>query len=207
MHARCYMLLLRPHVKTPRLPNSLTHLLCRSPARSFVSPASSPSSSLTPRLPDSLAHLHRVDFVTGPPNPSDLRSSLIHDLELSYSQTPQLSHTATPPLSARLRLPLPNSPTLSLSQAYSFHRTKIQNEASPRPNHTPSPHSPPKFKTCPSQQSNPSIHQPNTMSSIPLNFVPISFIMALIMIIMNAIQLYWARPQRAGFQPGVPPGP
>jgi hypothetical protein len=40
------------------------------------------------------------------------------------------------------------------------------------------------------------------MSSIPLNFDPISFVMALIMIIMNAIQLYWARPQRAGFQPG-----
>ena len=51
-------------------------------------------------------------------------------------------------------------------------------------------------------QSDSSIHQPNTMSSIPLNFDPISFLMALIMIIMNAIQLYWARPQRAGFQPG-----
>jgi hypothetical protein len=197
------LLLVRPHVNTPRLPNSLTRLLCRSPARSFVSPASSPSSSLTPRLPDSLAHLHRVDFVTGPPNPSDLRSSLILDLELSYSQTPQLSHTATPPLSARLRLPLPNSPTLSLSQAYSFHRTKIQNEASPRPKRDSFlPNPPTNIKHSQHHQSNPSIHQPNTMSSIPLNFDPISFIMALIMIIMNAIQLYWARPQRAGFQPG-----
>jgi hypothetical protein len=41
------------------------------------------------------------------------------------------------------------------------------------------------------------------MSPIPLNFDPISFIMALIMVIMAAIQLHWTRPQRAGMQPGA----
>jgi hypothetical protein len=39
------------------------------------------------------------------------------------------------------------------------------------------------------------------MSPIPLNFDPISFIMALIMIIIALIQLHWSRPQRAGPQP------
>jgi hypothetical protein len=39
------------------------------------------------------------------------------------------------------------------------------------------------------------------MSPIPLNFDPISFVMALIMIVMNAIQLYWNRPQLAAPPP------
>jgi hypothetical protein len=42
---------------------------------------------------------------------------------------------------------------------------------------------------------------------MPLNFDPIAFVMALIMMIMAAIQLHWTRPQRAGFQPGANAGP
>jgi hypothetical protein len=38
---------------------------------------------------------------------------------------------------------------------------------------------------------------------MPLNFDPIAFVMALIMMIMAAIQLHWTRPQRTGLRPGA----
>ena len=89
------------------------------------------------------------------------RPILLISVRASYSTssslTPQLPNSLTLQLHRSLRLPLPNSPTLSLTQAYSFHRIKIQNEAFPRPKHTPFPHSPPKSKNCP-QANNPA-HQ------------------------------------------------